>query len=420
MFKRIPGTKDILPAEIAGWEDFERISRVVFARYNFRQIRTPLLEEAQLFDRSLGDTAEIVQKQMFLIRHADDVYALRPEGTASVVRAYIENNLDKEGTAKLFYTGPMFRCERPQKGRLRQFHHIGAEVIGSVCPGADVEVISLAAQLLKEFGITGATLMLNSLGCAHDKQRFADRLRGALEAHRQELCPECHVRLEKNVLRILDCKQQGCQNVVKGIVAGAGSHLCEECAAHFNRVTGSLDALGISYELAPQLVRGLDYYTRTVFEFKHSALGAQDAIGAGGRYDNLVKQLGGPDAGSCGFAFGVERLMLAREALQIPAQGVPALAVYVATMGDETFIARMKLVHELRAAGIAADTDYTGASLKGMLRRANDAGARFVAIIGEDELKNNTVTLKDMASKQQRQVAREQLIKELLSNVKDS
>ncbi len=413
MFKRIPGTKDILPADIAGWQEFERISDAVFKRYHYSEIRPPLLEEARLFDRSLGESAEIVQKQMFLIRHGEDVYALRPEGTASIVRAYIENNLDKtQGLVKLYYRGPMFRCERPQKGRLRQFHHIGCEVIGTSSPEADVEVISLAAELLRAFGIKDATLQLNSLGCAQDKKQLAQALRTQLEPQRPKLCEECQVRFDKNVLRILDCKNETCRQIVAGLKLG-DSYLCAECREHFGRVRAGLDALKVSYEVSPHLVRGLDYYTRTVFEFKHAGLGAQDAIGAGGRYDNLVQELGGPQAGAIGFAFGVERLMLAAPSV---AAGMGGCTVYVATMGDAARSEGVTVLHELRTAGITADMDYAGKSLKGTMRAANDAGARYVVIIGDDELHNRTVTLKDMAHQEQRQVARQDLIKELKSS----
>lgn len=415
MFKRIPGTKDILPEESFCWQTIEAITRNTFSVYNYKEIRPPLVEDAALFSRSLGESTEIVQKQMFLIKNKEDVYALRPEGTASVVRAYIENNLDKtSGFAKLYYIGPMFRLERPQKGRLRQFHHIGCEVIGSQDPNIDIEVISLADELLKEFGIEGYKIKINSLGCAKDKTGLTNSLRNSLKDKLSSLCEDCQRRFETNVLRILDCKNQPCQEMVRKINID-DTHLCPECKIHFDKVKEGLDSLRISYEITPYLVRGLDYYTRTVFEIAHKDLGAQDALGAGGRYNNLVKDLGGPDAGAIGFAFGVERLLLV-------AGGLPAAAeknlVYLIALGENAKRQGLKLLEGLRKEGIACDTDYEGKSLKGAMRTANDLAARFVLILGDDELKKNSVTLKDMASGEQKEIKIELLIKEIMSNNK--
>ena len=305
MFKKISGTKDVLAEEACHWQALEQISRKIFHLYNYHEILPPLIEEAALFDRSLGKATEIVRKQMFLVKSGKEVYALRPEGTASVVRAYLENNLDKTtGFSKLYYIGPMFRFERPQKGRFRKFHHIGCEVIGSTDPGVDVEVIALADNLLKGFGINGYTIKLNSLGCASDRKEMAEYLRKALKDKLPKLCTECNVRLKNNVLRILDCKNQGCIDVVEKLDIQE-KHLCPDCQDHFARVRSGLDILKVDYQVLPYLVRGLDYYTRTVFEISHPALGSQDALGAGGRYDNLVKELGGPSLGAMGFAFGV-------------------------------------------------------------------------------------------------------------------
>ena len=310
MFKRIPGTKDILPDEVQLWQKIEKTSREIFSLYNFREIRPPLVEEESLFNRSLGQTAEIVQKQMFIIKNKEDVYALRPEGTASIVRAYIENNLDKtSGFVKLYYLGPMFRLERPQKGRLRQFHHIGCEVIGSTEPNSDVEVVSLADTLLRSYDISGYKIKLNTLGCSKDKAELSSYIAESLKKKASKLCDDCKIRIEKNPLRILDCKNETCREVVSSLNI-SDSHICPECKSHFAKVREGLDTLGIKYEITSLLVRGLDYYTGTVFEITHPELGAQDAIGAGGRYNNLVEELGGAKTGAVGFAFGVERLIL--------------------------------------------------------------------------------------------------------------
>lgn len=410
MFKRVSGTKDILPDEVSVWQRLEEISRNIFSLYNYREIRPPLIEDASLFNRSLGESAEIVQKQMFLIKNNQDLYALRPEGTASIVRAYIENNLDKiSGFVKFYYTGAMFRLERPQKGRLRQFHHIGCEAIGSKDACLDVEVISLADSLLKSYSIDGYKIKINSLGCLKDKLRLAEILRNSLKDKINKLCDDCQARFKTNALRILDCKNEACIEIVNKADIH-DTYLCAPCKAHFDTVRKGLDSLKIKYEIATHLVRGLDYYTRTVFEITHQSLGSQDAIGAGGRYDNLVKDLGGPDMGAIGFAFGLERLLLARtEKIESRNQNL----AYLITLGEEAKIFGINLINDLRNAGIACDTDYENKSLKGAMRVANDLKAKFVLILGEDELKKNIVTLKDMVSGAQKEINSGDLIKEL-------
>ncbi len=415
MFKRVPGTKDILPDEVSFWQKIEEISRKIFSLYNYQEIRSPIIEEAVLFNRSLGESAEIVKKQMFLIKKDKDIYALRPEGTASIVRAYIENNLDKtRGLVKFYYIGPMFRRERPQKGRLRQFHHLGCEAIGSKDAHLDVEVISLADNLLQAYLIKGYEIKINSLGCAKDKKELTQTLRKSLKAKLSSLCEDCHTRFKHNVLRILDCKNEECLGVIRKLDIQA-DYLCPECKGHFDKVKEGLRALKIEYQVSHYLVRGLDYYTRTVFEIIHHGLGSQNAIGAGGRYDNLVGDLGGPNIGAIGFAFGIERLLLV--VTHQPQVALPNL-VYIITLGDEAKKQGVQLLATLRQRGIASDTDYEGKSLKGALRRANDLSARYVLIIGEDELKKGVVMLKDMVSGEQREVKQEDLIKYLMTNVK--
>jgi len=417
MFKRITGTRDILPEEIAWWQKQEKIARDVFSFYNYREIRPPLIEETPLFKRCLGQSSEIVQKQMFIIEREKEFYALRPEATASVVRAYIENSLDKtQGFLKLYYIGPMFRAERPQKGRLRQFHHIGCEAIGSLDADLDAEVISLADDLLKNFSITGYKIRINSLGCARDKKNFQQCLLSAVKDKLSRFCPDCQKRFKNNPLRILDCKQLGCREVLKNIDLD-NSHLCPDCNAHFARVRADLEILGIDYEVAPYLVRGLDYYSRTVFEITHPDLGSQDALGAGGRYDSLVKELGGPDVGAIGFALGMERLLLVTKVTEVSNVTSKKL-VYLITLGDEAKRYGIKLLSELRKAGIGSDTDYENKSLKAAMRKANDLKAEYVLMIGENELKKSVVALKDMASGEQREVKTEDLINALMTNDK--
>jgi histidyl-tRNA synthetase len=410
MYKRVAGTKDILPQEICQWQEIEDTARRIFALFNYRECRPPLIEEAALFNRSLGQSSEIVQKQMFIIQNKEEAYALRPEGTASVVRAYIENSLDKTSAfQKLYYIGPMFRLERPQKGRLRQFHHIGCEAIGSTDASLDVETIALADRLLKEFGVQGYKIKLNSLGCLEDKKELGRLLHKELKNNLAKLCEECQRRFEGNVLRILDCKNDGCREIVSKLSL-KDQYLCAPCKDHFARVTKGLDALKIEYELSPHLVRGLDYYTGTVFEISHDNLGSQDAVGAGGRYNNLVKELGGPDTGAIGFAFGVERLLLAAGQ---KSEGQNKNLTYIITLGEEARIYGLKILYELRKESIPADADYEGKSLKAAMRSANDLNAKFVVIIGEDELKKDVLTLKNMESGEQKELSSRDLIKEL-------
>lgn len=410
MFKAIRGVKDILPEDASSWLEIEELARNIFSIYGYRQIRTPIIEELGLFNRCLGSSSEIVQKQMFEIKRDKEALVLRPEATASVVRAFIENNLDKKQSfSKFYYIGPMFRAERPQKGRLRQFHHIGVEAIGSLSPYLDVEIISLAHRLLGELGVGDSRISLNSLGCSNDKKKLGNILKQKLKSRLSDLCNDCRERFHRNVFRILDCKTETCIKIVRDLKLG-NDNLCDECHKHFLKVKKGLDCLGIDYEASSYLVRGLDYYTRTVFEITHKDLGSQDAIGAGGRYDNLVSELGGNDQGAIGFAFGVERIILAR-AKRLEKE--EAASVYVITLGDKPAEAGLKLLDKLRQNRIKVDANYTGKSLKGAMRDANDLRARYVLIIGEDELKKDAVSCKDMVSGAQREIKVEDLIKEL-------
>lgn len=412
MFKKVAGTKDILPDQISAWQKIEDAGEKIFTSYNYQEIRPPLIEESALFNRSLGEATEIVQKQMFLIKSGTDEYALRPEATASIVRAYIENSLDKQSRlCKFYYTGPMFRMERPQKGRLRQFHHLGCEVIGAKDPGIDIEIITLADTLLKAFSIDGYITRLNSLGCLNDKKKLIDILKIGLKDRIVDLCEDCKLRFQRNILRILDCKNEACQQIVHGLGI-KDSYLCQDCKDHFFQVRAGLDELSVPYELSPYLVRGLDYYTRTVFEFTHDELGPQqNALGAGGRYDTLISSLGGPDTGAIGFAFGMERLLLVSKLLAKTQE--TGTLVYIISLGEAAKKASLKILYMLRNKGIAADTEYEGKSLKAALRKADDLKARFVVIIGDNELQKNVVMLKDMSAGTQKEVLLEKLIEEI-------
>ena len=418
MIKKIPGTKDILLEEAVLWQNIEAASRKVFSLYNYQEIRFPILEDIALFNRSLGESTEIVQKQMFLIEKGGDTYALRPEGTAGIARAYLENSLDKKyGLMKFYYLGPMFRYERPQKGRMRQFHHLGAEAIGSYAPSMDIEIISLANALLIASGITGYKIKINTLGCPKDKKNLINLLRFTLKPCLSKLCEDCKIRFQQNILRILDCKNETCCKIIQNLKIN-NEYLCRECRDHFTKLKRGLDSIGIDYKVTPHLVRGLDYYTRTVFEITHESLGAQDALGAGGRYDNLINELGGSQAGAIGFAFGMERLSLATKPQSHPSTALGASKtlsnlVYMITLGEEAKNQGTELLYRLRKTGIKTDTDYEEKSLKGAMRKANDLDARWVLILGENELKGNAIMLKDMSCGTQEKIKLNELIPNL-------
>lgn len=435
------GTADILPAEIVHWQKLESTSRDIFRLYGYQEIRTPIFEETGLFARSLGQTSDVVQKQMLNLSSLkedsgssnasstpDEGLSLRPEATAAIVRSYIQNDFDrKESLSKFYYIGPMFRGERPQKGRLRQFHQIGLEAIGpnSSLPFLDAEVISLAVHLLNSFGIQGFQLKINSLGTPEDKKNFSLHLRDLLQRNLSRLCPDCQKRFERNVFRILDCKNETCRSVV-GELNLKEPFLSDESRKYFEEVKTALTIAGVSFEVSPLLVRGLDYYTHTVFEVSHSGLGSQDALGAGGRYNGLVQELGGNDVAAIGFALGMERILLARQALERgPAPmddsftAGPSLDVFIISLDKEgeekAFLSAFKLLQEIRSQGKSAQMSYAPASMKSQMRLADKLGARRVIIIGEDELKENSITFKDMLQGIQSKVALDR-IGEVLKN----
>lgn len=408
LFKSPRGTKDILPPEIILWQQVEQKARDVFSLYGFDEIRTPVLEESKLFSRSLGDLTDIVQKQMFVIKKETDTFVLRPEATASIIRSYVENTLyNFNSVAKFYYIGPMFRAERPQKGRLRQFHHIGCEAIGSNAAALDAETISLAVRLLKEFGISGFEIVINSLGCLNDKKKFALELRALLEKHKKSFCQDCQERMAKNVFRVLDCKNAPCKSIVLSLNL-RGAHICDDCSKHFQEVKDALGLFGVTYQVDHLLVRGLDYYTRTVFEITHSGLGAQDALGAGGRYDNLVEELGGPNRGAVGFALGVERLLLAMGE-GVKAQVKP-IDCYIIPLGKAALRICVGILKGLREAGVSADMDYLEGSLKASLRRADKTAARFCLIVGDNELAKGSGILKNMRESVQEEISLDKLV----------
>jgi len=396
LFKSPRGTKDILGGQTRLWHDMEEAARRVFHLYAYQEIRTPVFEDAKLFSRSLGELSDIVQKQMFLIKRETDTFVLRPEATASIVRAYVENTMyNVSAVTKFFYMGPMFRAERPQKGRLRQFHHIGCEAIGSQHPLLDAEIIVLCSALLTALGVKDFKIRLNTIGCAQDKKNLSVNLREALLPVRKSFCEDCQARMTKNIFRVLDCKNPPCRELLLAKDIGK-AHVCPSCRDHFQRVRDALDAAAVAYQIDPLLVRGLDYYTRTVFEVTHYQLGAQDAVAAGGRYDNLVEELGGPDRGAAGFALGVERLMLALGVSDKEPQEVPGADVYIIPLGEASAKTAFKLLGDLREHGVSADMDYMEGSLKASLRRADSRKAKTAIVIGDNELGRGTALVKDM------------------------
>jgi histidyl-tRNA synthetase len=398
--KALKGFKDILPDEVGLWQLIEIKARDIFHRYGFEEIKVPILEKTDLFVRTIGASTDIVEKEMYTFedRNGSSI-AMRPEGTASVIRAYIENGLYVRGSVQRLYTvGPMFRHERPQKGRLRQFHQMSVEVLGSDRAMIDAEVMAMAWQLLQEIGLE-ASLEINSLGCAACRPSFKETLQKFINERIEHLCEDCQRRSVSNPLRVLDCKSDHCQEQYFS-APSIIEHLCGVCSDHFDEVKRALDLLGVPYSVNPKMVRGLDYYTRTAFEFITTELGAQGAIGAGGRYDGLVKQLGGPDVPGIGFAMGLERLvMLLSQKDELESQ--PGLDLFLVTLGEVAHEKGFHLMQMLRSLGVRVMMDHEGRSIKNQMKQANKQKSRFALILGENELKNQEVVLKDMLSGEQ-------------------
>ncbi|HLI64550.1 MAG TPA: histidine--tRNA ligase [Terriglobales bacterium] len=419
MIKAVRGTRDLLPPDTDLWNRVEAKVRELFARYNFHEIRTPIFEDTQLFSRSVGEETDIVSKEMFTWEdraraqsEKAQSLSLRPEATAGIVRAYIEHRLGDRGTLqKLYCIGPMFRRERPQKGRYRQFYQIDAEIIGppsagSESPARDAEVLEMLAMLLDEVGLRGWNLQLNSVGCAEDRARYNQALREALKPVVHQMCADCQRRAETNPLRVLDCKVPEDQPIIEKLPK-ISQYLDEPCHKHFAAVRAMLDAVGIVYSVNERMVRGLDYYTRTTFEFTHGGLGAQNAVLGGGRYDGLSELLGGPKAPAIGFAIGEDRLMLALESQG--EQPKEQLDAFVAPLGVGMNVHALKLARELRRAGITADLGDEDFRLKKSFELAEKAGAKYIVIVGENEVATDQFAVKNLASGEQVQVPRAKL-----------
>ena len=400
------GTKDVLPAEAYKWHFVENTARRIAALYGLKEIRTPVFEHTELFLRGVGDTTDIVNKEMYtFLDKGERSITLKPEGTAGVVRSFIENG-GGGGVLpqKMYYITPVFRYERPQAGRLREHHQFGVEIFGGKGAETDAEVILLARDYIAALGVEGVELNLNSIGCKHCRPKFNEALREYLRPHLSEMCPTCNARFEKNPLRILDCKEEKCAAINAGAPRSV-DFLCDECREHFEKLKAILDDCGVAYTLNPKLVRGLDYYSKTVFEFVSTSIGAQGTVLGGGRYDTLIENLGGPSVPAVGFGSGIERMLLVLENTGKTIPQEAPLGVYAAGLDDAGRRAAFLLVQQLRKAGVSADFDHAARSVKAQFKYAGKVGARFVVAIGSNELESGMYTIKDMAASASESVA---------------
>src|SRR5208337_1553764 len=413
----VRGMNDILPDQVGWWQKVENAAREVLENFGYREIRTPVLEKLELFARSIGESTDIVEKEMYAFEDRNgERLALRPEATASIVRSYVQHSLHADSAVrKLYEIGPMFRHERPQKGRYRQFHQIDAEVFGSDSPMIDAEMMHMLSLFFERVGISGVVLNINTLGCPECRKTYSEILKDFLTAKAEQLCQDCLRRRQTNPLRVFDCKVEKCQALLESAPMLI-DHIDEECRAHFDAVQKYLEKLGTRYEVNPRIVRGLDYYMRTTFEVITGRLGSQNAIGGGGRYNGLVRDLGGPDVPAIGFAIGMERLIMLlqqeqREKVrtlqmktteQVRITDDDKIRFFVAGLGERPRTTAFVLVQQLRGLGLEAEMDYEGRSLKSQMRRADKSGARYVIILGEDEMMRREIQLRDMQTKTQR------------------
>jgi histidyl-tRNA synthetase len=403
----VKGMNDLLPRESARWQELEAVAREVFALYGYREVRTPIVEHAQLFARGVGEATDIVNKEMYVFEDkGEELLALRPEGTAGTVRAFIEHGAYVEGPQKWFYMGPMFRRERPQKGRYRQFHQIGVECLGAAEPAIDVEQIAMLEDYLGRLGVR-ADLKINSVGDAACRPAYLDTLREWLRARGDALCADCRDRTERNALRVLDCKNPSCQPVLAD-APRLVDRLCDGCRDHLDSVKAGLDSLGVSYAIDPRLVRGLDYYVRTAYEFSSTALGAQSAVAGGGRYDGLVEMLGGPATPAIGFALGQERLALILDAVG-RASPEPRPEVFFVSADETGAREALRRASTLRKAGIACELDPRGGKLARQFKHAERVRARYAVVLGGNEVASGQAKLKDLESRVETPVALDEL-----------
>lgn len=409
------GTNDILPDEVGLWQHVEELVRNAAERAGYREIRTPIFEHTELFERGVGEATDIVEKEMYTFTdRGERSITLRPEGTAPVVRALVERGLaSMSQPAKVYYLGPMFRYERPQAGRYRQFHQFGLEVIGAPSPAADAEVIAVPLEVFRSLGIQDVIVNINSIGCPACRPAYRKLLQETYRPVLGELCPSCVSRYDRNPLRLLDCKSEACRRALPEPPMILDI-LCPECREHFDEVRRLLDGLSVEYAINPRLVRGLDYYTRTTFEYNVGGIGSQDAIGGGGRYDGLVEEVGGPPTPAVGVACGLERCVLAMRAMAGEEAYDTPLDIYFVALGEAAREKTFKLAFDMRSRGISADFDMLDRGMKAQMRYAGKAGARVVAIIGDDELAVDSVMLKTMATGDQELVRQSELAERIL------
>lgn len=396
--KRPNGTEDVLPRDIHKWHTVEKIARETAESYGFGELRFPTFENTDLFLRSVGETTDVVQKEMYTVMAKETKFTLRPEGTASAIRAMLQNGLLNEALPqRIFYIISCFRHERPQAGRLREFHQFGLEMAGSPSPAADAEVISLAKKILDRLELKNIELHINSIGCPTCRAKYHEALRAYFEPHKNELCETCKERLVKNPMRLLDCKSPEDREIAKDAPVIL-DYLCDECSDHFAKLKKYLDNAGIDYTIDPKIVRGLDYYTKTVFEFITTEIGAQGTVCGGGRYDGLIEQLGGQHTPALGFGMGLERLLLVMDKQNCDYLAPKKCDIYFATMGDEALEKAMSLTAQLREFGYFAEYDLMGRGLKAQMKYANKIGAAFTMVLGDNELADGKAKLKEMKS----------------------
>ncbi len=413
LFIRVPkGTQDILPGDISKWYYVEDVIKEILNKYGYIEIRTPFFEYTDLFVRSIGESTDIVTKEMFTFPDRKGrSLTLRPEGTAPVVRAYLENSMNRiSKVIKLFYLGPMFRCEKPQSGRFRQFNQFGIEIIGTQAPAADAEVILTALDVYKKLGLKNLEILINSVGCKRCRADYIQKLKKYLENKKDFLCSECKERYTKNPLRVLDCKKDDCKEIIEEAPVII-DNLCQECESHFTEVKSYLNDQKIIFYEDPRLVRGLDYYTKTAFEIVSGKLGAQNSIAGGGRYDDLVEELGGSPTPAVGFAAGMERMIIALDQQKVALPPKKGLDIFVAKVSEKNQDRAFRLLQQIRNANLSADMDYSGGSLKSQMRIANKIKARYTVIVGEEEISKNMVILRNMHTKEQKEVKIDSLIK---------
>lgn len=408
------GTKDMMPDQAYKWHYIEEAFADICRRYGFSEIRTPVFEHTELFKRGVGGTTDIVQKEMYSFTdYGDRNITLKPEGTSPVVRAYTEHKLFAAvQPTKLYYNIPCFRYEKPQSGRLREFHQFGIETFGTSDMMADAEIISLAKDFLEEMGITDIELRINSVGCPQCRKRHREALREFLKPKYNDLCSTCKDRYEKNPMRILDCKSPVCQELIKGAPMML-DYLCDDCRDAFEDLKKNLDAMEIQYVVDPAIVRGLDYYTKTAFEFVTEKIGAQGTVCGGGRYDHLVEEIGGPETPGVGFGLGKERLLLTMEACGVEIPKPDGADVFIAVMGEEAKAAGLKLMRQLRKRGVSVQMDIMGRNVKNQFKYANRINAAKTVVIGQEELEKNSFAIKDMATSEQIMVPMEKIAEEL-------